>query len=224
MVHGLVTHHSIRTRLRAIRGTGAAPVADPEHFWHTAGQESSPWAERDGVERGLVCCVLDAQNRLSITKLAPALGWADDVAVVLRVEPGRVYVSVGLPTSPLEVASRYVAGRLTLPAAARGRLDVTVGDAVVAVTAGDGQIVLAGGADIAQVVTGAFEVTPAAVELVTPAKRRGVKAAWQPVVGSRQPAGTTLMCSAMEAPSPTLVGLFPASARPTRCVLPSAES
>jgi hypothetical protein len=29
--------------------------------------------------------VLDAQNRLSITKLAPALGWADDVAVVFRL-------------------------------------------------------------------------------------------------------------------------------------------
>jgi len=130
----------------------------------------------------MVCGLLDAQYRLPITKLASALGWAEDVTVVFRVEPGRVYASVGMPTSPLEVASRYAAGRLTLPAAARGRLDVAVGDAVVAVTAGDGQIVLAGGADIAQVVTGAFEVTPAAVELVAPAKRRGVKAAWQPVV------------------------------------------
>ncbi|MCC2333944.1 hypothetical protein [Cellulomonas wangsupingiae] len=49
-------------------------------------------------------------------------------------------------------------------------------------TVGDGQIVLVGGADIAQVVTGAFQAPPAAVELVTQSKRRGVKAAWRPVV------------------------------------------
>ncbi len=179
MVHGLVTHHSTQTRLRAIRGTDGAPVADREPLRHTAGQESSPWAERDGVVRGLVCGVLDAQNRLAIAKLAPSLGWADDMAVVFRVEPGRVYVSVGVPTSPLEVASRYVAGRLTVPAAARGRLDVAVGDAVVAVAAGDGQIVLAGGADIAQVITGSSEATPAPMGVVGPAKRSGVKAAWK---------------------------------------------
>jgi len=181
MVHGLVTHHSTQTRLRAMRGTGVSAGVDAGRSSLTAGQEPSPWEGRDGVARGLVCGVLDAQNRLSITKLAPALGWPDKVAVAFRVTPGRVYVSVGEPTSPLEVASTYVAGRLILPAAARCRLDVAVGDAVVAVTTGDGQIVLAGGADIAQAITGASEVTPAPMELVASAKRSGVKRAWQPV-------------------------------------------
>ncbi|MCU1431375.1 MAG: hypothetical protein JWP95_480 [Actinotalea sp.] len=127
-----------------------------------------------------MCGVLDARNRLSITKPARALGWADKVSVVFRVAPGRVYVSVGSPTSPLEIAPRYVAGRLTLPAAARARRDVAVGDAVVAVTAGDGQIVLAGGADTAQVITGASDVTPAPMELVAPAKWSGVSGRGSP--------------------------------------------
>lgn len=179
MVHGLVTHHTTQARLRAIRGGGSGLPADVEQPGPTVRVDAAPWSERDGVARALVCGVLDAQNRLSITKLSPVLGWAEDAPVVFRITPHRVVVWAGTPTTPLEIASRYVGGRLTLPGTARARLDVGAGDAVLAVTAGDGRLVLAAGADVAQVITGASEVIPAPLEAVAPVKRTGVKSAWR---------------------------------------------
>ena len=185
MTHGLASHLTTQAQVRAIRGNDGGRALGgkaglPGRAAAVAGYSPSPWVGRDGMERALVCAAMDAQNRVAITKLAPALDWPPNAPVVVHVEPGRVRVALGVPMSPTEIASRYVAGRLTLPAAARARLDLAPGDAVVATTAGDGQIVLVAGADIAQLITGTAEHVSVPLEELASTQRRGVKPAWQP--------------------------------------------
>jgi|GEM_PF-3541399 len=186
MAHGLDTLHRTRAQLTAINGGrpwGATPV--PSAAPIASLPAAPPWPPRDGVKRALGAAVMDGQSRIAIVKLASHLGWADGTDLVVCVERGRVRVRAGVVSTPAELPSQYRAGRMTLPAAARARLDVGVGDVVFASTASSGELLLLSGADVAQAIDDEAEPVPAAPPAPLPAaKRDGVKSAWRAPVAS----------------------------------------
>ena len=181
MAHGLDTLHRTRAQLTAIKGGRPAGVAQVPSPAALATLPTAPsWPPRDGVKRALGAPAMDGQNRIAIVKLASHLGWAAGTDLVLCVERGRVRVWAGVVSTPAELPSQYRAGRMTLPAAARARLDVGVGDMVFASTASSGELLLLSGADVAQAIDADAEPVPAALPAPLPAaKRGGVKPAWR---------------------------------------------
>ena len=114
------------------------------------------WAPRDGAQRAMSVASVDAQHRISLTKVASALEWGESAEVVVCCHTGRVQVRAGRPQTPTELPARYTAGRLTLPPTALRVLGVAAGALVVAATVcGSGELVLAAGDDLAALLTGA---------------------------------------------------------------------
>ncbi|HEY3383065.1 MAG TPA: hypothetical protein VGK32_14940 [Vicinamibacterales bacterium] len=182
MPNGLDTHLRTRALLAGVHARADfAATPEPPSAPVIALPTPPLWPSRDGVRRGFVAAAMDAQNRISVTKLAPFLPWDDDTAVVVRIEHGKVRVTAGWANGPTELVSRFRDGRLTLPASARAVLDIGPGDVVVAATAGDGEVFLAAGADLALLMTGVRAAEPVAAASPEPAKRRkrsGVRPAW----------------------------------------------
>lgn len=188
MNSGLSQHRIVSALLTGMHGPGqpARPVLSVVGADGVPAAPALPQARfgpRDGAARVVAAAVMDPQNRVCLTRVAAAAGWADEVPLVAECRAGEVRVSPGLRERPSQVEVRYTGGRLTLPSTARAVLQLVPAEAVIATTVpGTAQVLLVAAADLAQELTGAAAptVAPTPVEPAAAPRRTTVRTAFRP--------------------------------------------
>lgn len=108
---------------------------------------------------------LDGDNRASLGKLLPALGWDTTTPLVAVIDGHTAVVRVGKRTrrAPWLIAVRATGGRMTLPPPVTGALGIAPGEQVIAIALPDrGELRLLAAADGLQELTGHLDALPTA--------------------------------------------------------------